>query len=195
MRVVKTAWLILTLTIWLSFGQQVDACLMHDLSLDSQHRAYANESVGGLFTQTESGIWSLTGGVKINDNWVITAAHTIDNTGEPYGIYFGENAWSPIQSSLVDAYYVHPDWNGVNSHDLTLLHLSNPLTEIPTAAISGYQPAGGQHLQFTGYGLHGTEHNPAEEQDGFRRGWEGEVTQFGDPGKVPSHEPPAKPEA
>jgi hypothetical protein len=187
---VKKALLILTLTIWLSFGQQADACLMHDLSMDPQYQANSNLTVGWLTLESSSGTIGHGSVVNINSEWGITAAHNIDNY---YGFYnplevgFGPNLYDiPGQTRMIDSFLIYPDWNQINSHDLALVHYASPLSgllgnTIPDAALSV-----GDTIQFSGYGRPGTNSNLME-YDGIRRGFDGEVTQFGDPGKVPAY--------
>lgn len=96
----------------------------------------ANQSNGGAIGG---------GGVIISSEWIITAAHVVQQS-YPGGItiYAGSATWGSGQVRTVDQIIIHSDYNNFLNFaksDIALLHLSTPLNLDSTcSAISYYNP-------------------------------------------------------
>ncbi len=102
---------------------------------------------------------------KIDNSWLLTAAHCLDNdvggTTLTPGIvrfYQGADANSPTAASLheVDGFYLHPSYNAsTHANDIALVHLTVPLAgtnyPINSTAMSGTWV--GTTLHYVGYGV------------------------------------------
>jgi hypothetical protein len=102
---------------------------------------------------------------KIDNSWLLTAAHCLDNDVEGTALtpgivrfYQGADANNPAPGSLyeVDGFYLHPSYNpGPNSNDIALVHLTTPLAgasyPINTSSMGGSWV--GTVLHYVGYGV------------------------------------------
>lgn len=132
--------------------------------------------MGGCVTSIENFPWQVSlfrtgggsqvfshfcGGSVINERWVLTAAHCIEDLlptdPSPIAVYFGATSLEE-GGRVVDVrtVYAHPDYRGVGSDDIALLELANPI-DVPTVRLAGSADAArlealGQSAVVTGWG-------------------------------------------
>lgn len=128
----------------------VDDALYQQLGQQSQFAAVGNISInfaGGSST-------SCSGTLIGNGEWILTAAHCVDNGPVSSAIFANGGGLG-----FVDEVIMHPDWafnDFLNGGDLALLRLSSPITSIESAQIYTGQNELGQVGTAVGYGRTGT---------------------------------------
>lgn len=123
--------------------------IRHDLA-DSNYLSLASQygSVGRVGI-TNSGF--VASGVLIAENWVLTAAHLMDNNKAPTTFRLGANSYGIAER------IIHPDYNGnlALGNDIALFRLSTSVTDIaPAALFSGLDEVGGIGTS-VGFGMTG----------------------------------------
>jgi len=109
--------------------------------------------VGAVGRKTASGSKGVASGVLIAGQWVLTAAHVVqDSALTEVSVTFGATAYQ------ADDWIVHSDWNGDAGHgyDLALIHLSDPVAGIEAARLTGDLVGVGEIATVVGFGETGT---------------------------------------
>lgn len=113
------------------------------LSLATQHTSVGRVSIAN------SGF--VASGVLIAENWVLTAAHLMDNNNAPTTFRLGASSYGIAERIL------HPDYNGnlALGNDIALFRLSTAVTDItPATLFSGESEVGGVGTS-VGFGMTG----------------------------------------
>lgn len=125
-------------------------------------------------------------GVLISPEWVLTAAHVLDNGWNSVQFLLDQNFRDPNRTLYAaDAWYLHPNFvddngNGT-SHDIALIHLSTPILGVTPADIYWGDVTPGTHAYWAGYGLLGYYPSGETNVSGFKRGGENIIDRIGWP--------------
>jgi hypothetical protein len=100
----------------------------------------------------------------IAEQWLITAAHvarTIDHPGAMITV--------GSRSYLVDKVAIHPSWRDLGPHDVALLHVSDPVTNLePIGLYRGWSESS-VIATIVGHGANGSGDSHERVDDGLRR--------------------------
>lgn len=102
------------------------------------------------------GVWNVASQVLIHPEWALTAGH-VGQSFSNITVGFGSNIYTdPGHTATVDAIYTHPSFSNIGQgHDLALLHLSTPVTNVVSAAIIQAPVSLGQQVFNVGHGYTG----------------------------------------
>lgn len=126
----------------------------HDVT-DDQYLSFAQSDFGSvgrmIFQDGDSQFWNGSG-TLIGSEWVLTAAHVVDNAADQDWFFDTGSGTQRVQASEV---HYHPDWfndDGATNGDLALVRLSSSLTDAtPTQLFGGPTPYGDE-VALVGYG-------------------------------------------
>lgn len=157
---------------------------------EQAHLDFANDpmfqSVGAI-----RGVDSLGGaiagsGVLISPEWVLTAAHVLDNGWDSVSFLLDNDFRDPNRTLYAaDAWYLYPGFvsdggNGTNN-DIALIHLSVPIVGVTPAIVYSGEVEVGTHAYWSGYGLRGYYPSGETNISGFKMGGENIIDRIGWP--------------
>ncbi|MEI8375306.1 MAG: trypsin-like serine protease [Planctomycetota bacterium] len=154
----------------------VQAIVVRDTQNDSLYRTLGSsvpyESVGQFMgTTTKSGF--MASGTLVSPEWVLTAAHVVDNAKT---ISFSIGG----QTYQVDRKIVYPGWNGNlwSGYDIGLVHLAKPVDNIKPAQLYTGTSELNQADTVVGFGKTGTGNSGDTKSDGLKRGAQNVISQI-----------------
>lgn len=126
----------------------------HDVS-DDQYLNFAQSDFGSvgrmIFQDGDSQFWNGSG-TLIGSEWVLTAAHVVDDAADQDWFFDTGSGTQRVQASEV---HYHPDWfnkDGATNGDIALVRLSDSLTDAtPTQLFGGPTPYGDE-VALVGFG-------------------------------------------
>lgn len=108
----------------------------------------------------------LADGTLIHPRYVLTAAHVAE--------FLQRSAEKTVtiagQTLAVDAVFLHPEWTPMGVHDIALLRLAEPFTQIEPLALYDSDEELGQVATLVGHGETGRGNDPKRHEDHAKRG-------------------------
>lgn len=103
--------------------------------------------------------------VAISDNWILTAAHVVENAKEAKVVD------SNKQEYKIDDIYIHPKYDemSLNGNDIAILHTSDPLKISYYPELYENEDEVGKICAMSGYGITGTFNTGSVRSDDKRR--------------------------
>lgn len=103
--------------------------------------------------------------VAISDNWILTAAHVVENAKEAKVVD------SNKQEYKIDDIYIHPKYDemSLNGNDIAILHTSEPLKISYYPELYENEDEVGKICAMSGYGITGTFNTGSVRSDDKRR--------------------------
>ena len=101
----------------------------------------------------------------IHSEWVLTAAHCVDDASFTYSVNVGSAQWNAGTNRQISEIFIHPGYNPAEftSVDLAMLKMSAPVaaSSLPKLSASSSWPALNQQLVVAGWGQTSTGSPPA----------------------------------
>jgi len=142
------------------------------------------QSVGWLRGVNSSGGFIAGSGVLISPEWILTAAHVVDNGWDSVAFSLDAYAGDPGRTlHATDGIYMYPgfvsDGGAGTNNDIALVHLSVPILGIVPADIYLGDVPLGTHAYWSGYGKLGYYPSGETNNAGYKRGGENVIDRIG----------------
>jgi hypothetical protein len=174
----RQKWIIVAILLWLAgaVAGPAHAIVVRDGQDDSLYRTLGSstpyDSVG-RFQGTTARTGFMASGTLVAPDWVLTAAHVVDNA-KTLSFNIGGQTYE------VDRKIVYPSWNGDlwSGNDIGLVHLVKPVENIKPAQLYTGSGELNQSDTVVGFGKTGTGDSGDTKSDGMKRGAQNVISQI-----------------